>query len=269
MMLEFLYQTVPGRMVLKQLTRPGLSRTVGRFMDSRFSKPLIPFFIRQNGIDVTQFEDVEYPDFNSFFCRKIRPELRPIDQDPKHFIAPCDGYLSTYAIQEDLVIPVKNSRYRISDLLQDKDLAAEYDGGTCLVFRLCVQHYHRYGYPDHGTKEENHFIPGKLHTVRPIALRNVPVFTENAREYTILHTENFGDLIQMEVGAMLVGKIRNLHEKAAFQRGEEKGHFLYGGSTVILLVKKDQARFIPKLYTAAMNNKEVPVQMGQVIGYKQ
>lgn len=181
-MLKFLYQTVPGRMALKLLTRPEISKLSGKFLDSKYSKCLIPYFIKKNHIVRSQFLNEEYTCFNDCFCRQIRPEKRPIDQREDVLIAPCDGFLSAYPIKDDLVVPVKASRYRISDLLQDRKLAKEFDGGTCLVFRLCVNHYHRYCYPDSGYKSNNRFIPGILHTVRPIALREVPVFVENSRD---------------------------------------------------------------------------------------
>lgn len=267
-MLHFLYETAAGRVILKGLTMPWISEISGKFMDSWFSKPLIPWFIKKNNIDMTLFEKEDYKNFNQCFIRKIKPKYRPMDMRDEVFMSPCDGLLSAYPIKDDLVIPVKNSRYSITDLLRDKELASEFEGGTCLVFRLCVNHYHRYCYPDGGSKGENIFIPGILHTVRPIALRNAPVFTENSREYTVLDTDNFGRMVQMEVGAMLVGKINNYHEEYSFLRGEEKGHFVYGGSTVIILLKKDTVRFSKRLFDATANNKEWSVRMGQMLGKK-
>lgn len=264
-MLQFLYHTAPGRILLKVLTWPPLSRACGRFLDSPWSKFLIAPFIEKNGIDMTEYQVEQYNCFNDCFCRKIRPEMRPIDEDPEHLIAPCDGLLSAYEIQDDLVIPVKGSQYRISDLLQSEHLAKRFSGGLCLVYRLCVTHYHRYCYPDSGMKGKNVFIPGVLHTVQPIALRCEPVFSENAREYTLLHSDHFGHLIQMEVGAMLVGKIKNKHGMGRVQRGQEKGCFLYGGSTVIVLVEPGKARITPKALAATAQGREIPVKMGQMI----
>ena len=94
--------------------------------------------------------------------------------EASNLCAPCDGLLSVWNISEDTVIPVKQSQYTVSSLLKDKELAAEYDGGLCLVFRLCVDNYHRYSYADSGKKGPNIFIPGVLHTVRPIALESRP-----------------------------------------------------------------------------------------------
>ena len=130
----------------------------------------------------------------------------------------------------------------------------------------CVQHYHRYFYLDDGWKEDNIFIPGVLHTVRPIALREIPVFTENCREYTLMHTAHFGKVVQVEVGAMLVGKIRNYHRRYSFSRGEEKGCFLYGGSTIIVLLQKNRVNIFPDIRKASLEGREVPVRLGQAVG---
>lgn len=262
-MLRFLYNTILGRMLLKLLVHPQISRLAGNFCDSRISKFLIPGFIRKNHINMDEFENTSYDSFNQLFCRKIKKGRRIIDEAEDAFIAPCDGLLSAYKIKKGLVIPVKSSKFGIEDLVKNRKLAKEYEDGICLVFRLCVNHYHRYIYLDSGTKSENVFIPGVLHTVRPIALRSEPIFVENAREYTVLHTEHFGDIVQMEVGAMLVGRIQNLHEHATIQRGQEKGYFEYGGSTIILLVKQDQVHVPKKFYDATDKGIEIPVKLGE------
>ena len=166
------------------------------------------------------------------------------------------------------MIPVKQSRYTVSSLLGGDSVSKNYQNGICLVFRLCVNHYHRYCYIDNGVKGKNVFLPGKLHTVRPVALEEFPVFTQNCREYTVIKTENFGDIVQMEVGAMLVGKIKNYHGSGNVRRGEEKGMFLYGGSTVIVLLEEGRAHLPEELYQAAENRIETPVKMGQRIGGK-
>ncbi|MDO5444776.1 MAG: phosphatidylserine decarboxylase [Eubacteriales bacterium] len=266
--LEFLYHTVPGRFLLKGLIFPGLSEFCGKFLDSSLSKIFIPHFVRKNGIRLSDYQDCDYRSFNDFFSRSIRPELRPVDSDPEHLIAPCDGLLSAYRITESFVIPVKQRYYTIDDLLEDPLLAAGYRNGTCLVFRLCVNHYHRYCYVDSGLKEKNTHIPGVLHTVRPVALGSVPVFSQNAREYTLIDSASFGPVVQMEVGALLVGKIENYHEACRVQRGQEKGRFLYGGSTIILLLKNNTVCFPEWVFDAAKNSCEIPVKMGEMIAKK-
>ena len=238
--LKFLYRTIPGRMILKFLTRPSLSNACGRFLDSDLSHFLIQPFVKENGIRVSDYEMDDVRSFNDFFSRKIKEGLRSIDMDEKHLIAPCDGLLSVWKIREDTVLPVKQSNYTISSLLRNPKLAAHYCDGYCLVFRLCVNHYHRYCYVDSGKKSRNVFLPGVLHTVRPIALAQYPVFTENSRAYTLIRTPEFGTVVQMEVGAMLVGRIVNHEQGAQVIRGAEKGMFQYGGSTIIVLIGKDQ-----------------------------
>ncbi len=265
-MLKFLYQTVPGRAVLQVLSGRTVSKVTGKFLDSPLSKGIIPFFIKKNSIDLSEYEPCEYESFNAFFCRKIKTGKRPIDPDREHLICPCDGLLSAYPIKRGLVIPVKQSRYSIADLLHSKKLAQEFDEGICLVFRLCVDNYHRYCFVDDGRVLHRKKIPGRLHTVRPIALRELPVFVQNSREYSVISTEHFGTMVQMEVGAMLVGKIQNNHGEEPVRRGQEKGHFLYGGSTVILLLKKDRAEIPEEYYKATRKGREIPVRMGERIG---
>lgn len=261
--LRFLYHNFFGRLCLKLLTARWISKICGAYLNTRLSKPMIKKFVRKNSIDLNDFESDDFRCFNDCFCRKIKEGKRPIENDPNELIAPCDGLLSAYRITEDTVLPSKQSRYTLSSLLRDEELAKEYHDGVCLVFRLCVNHYHRYCYPDDGVKGENIFIKGKLHTVRPIALEAGPVFCENCREYTVIDTEKHGRLLQMEVGAMLVGKIKNHHGAGSVKRGDEKGMFLYGGSTVILLVRKDAAVIDEKLFYATEKDIETPVVMGQ------
>ncbi|MBO7425485.1 MAG: phosphatidylserine decarboxylase, partial [Clostridiales bacterium] len=115
--LRFLYKNPVGRVFLKLLCAPWLSKLCGAYLSSSLSRPLINSFVRKNGIDMSQYEDREYHDFNDFFTRKINPELRPVDMDPDAFIAPCDGLLTVFPIDRDTVLPVKQSNYKIADLL--------------------------------------------------------------------------------------------------------------------------------------------------------
>lgn len=264
--LRFLYHTAVGRLLLRPLVGRGFSRVVGRFMDGRASRVLIAPFVRKKGIDLSLYETAKYVSFNDFFTRRIRAELRPVDPSPDALVSPCDGWLSVRPIEADSVFPVKQSRYTLSALLGSAEDAALFSGGLCLVFRLCPEHYHRYCYPDSGRERMHRFLPGKLHTVRPIALERVPVFTENCREVTLLDTEHLGTVAQIEVGAMLVGRIANRHPEGGVRRGEEKGRFLYGGSTVVVLLQKDAAAPEPELLAASQRGDEVAVCMGQRIG---
>ena len=71
----------------------------------------------------------------------------------------------------------------------------------------------------------------------------------------------------MEVGAMLVGRIVNHEQEAQVIRGAEKGMFQYGGSTIIVLIGKDQVQMREDLLKNAQFGVETAVQMGETIGY--
>ena len=265
---RFLYRTLPGRVCLMALTRPTVSKTAGAFLSSPLSTPFINGFVKKNGIDMSQFEQKKYKSYNDFFTRRIIPDKRPVDEDPNHFISPCDGRLSAYVIDDDSLFYIKESYYTPSELLKDPILAEKYRGGYALIFRLCVDDYHRYCYIDSGHQEKNIFIKGVLHTVRPQAFDKVRVFKRNSREYTLLHTDNFGDVVQMEVGAMMVGRIVNHHSDYDFLRGEEKGYFEFGGSTIILFVEKGKLKLYGNVIEDTIKDIETRVQYGQCIGEK-
>jgi phosphatidylserine decarboxylase len=266
--LRRLYCTRSGRFVLRALIRPGLSRVAGKILDSKISRRYIPRFVKKNGIDLSEAQEREYCSFNDFFTRLLKEGARTIEMDPNVLISPCDSRLSVFPIEESSVFSIKDSHYTVESLLQDESLRKRYDGGVCAIFRLTVSDYHRYCYFDNGTKEKNCFIPGKLHTVNPISSDRYPVYKTNSREYTLLHTENFGDVVQMEVGALLVGRIVNYHQEHTFSRGEEKGRFEFGGSTIVLLFEKDSVRFPEEVYRYSREGYEKIVKMGEKIGEK-
>ncbi len=266
--LNFLYGSFYGRIILKLLTRPFVSKLVGSYMNSGRSRKMIKGFIDKQNIDMSQFEEREFNSYNDFFTRKVKPGKRPVDFNPDSFISPCDSKLSVYNIDGDSVFKIKDSIYSVFDILDGNPKAKEFFGGWCLIFRLAVDDYHRYCYFDDGTKEENFFIKGELHTVKPIALNGYNIYKRNCREYTFLKTDNFGEAVQIEVGAMMVGKIKNLHGKYKFKRGEEKGFFEFGGSTIILLIKKDVLKVDSDILGNTKNGIETAVKLGEKIGEK-
>lgn len=263
--LSFLYGTVLGRLCLKALCAPWLSRLAGAYMDSPLSKGLIASFVRNNGIDLSICQKTDFTCFNDFFTRQLKEGVRPMDMTPHTFVSPCDGRLSVYPITKEGTFTIKGGTYTLESLLAGAPALEPFVGGTCLVFRLCVGDYHRYHFPDSGTLGEGRFIPGKLHTVRPIAMEHGPVFKENSREYTFLHTDHFGTMVQVEVGAMLVGKIKNHPGITRFQRGQEKGMFLYGGSTVVLMLEPGQVTLLPDFPS---DGEERQVLLGQTLGHR-
>lgn len=265
--LTYLYKTKTGRILLRPLISRPVSLLSGKLMDSRMSKVLIRPFARKNRIPLEDYRMEGIHSFNDFFCRRIREGLRPVSSGEKDLVAPCDGLLTPCRISGDTVLRVKQSSFSIRSLLRDRRLAESLEGGYCLVFRLCVQHYHRYVYFDSGYKHENRRIKGLYHTVRPVALSRYPVFIENTREYTVIDTDHFGKCVQMEVGAMLVGRIVNeAPGSCPVFRGEEKGHFEYGGSTIIVLLPQGKAALREDLVRLLDTEEEIPVKMGEKLG---
>lgn len=260
----FLYENLLGRLILKGLVHPSVSRLCGRFMESRLSRRLIKGFIQKNGINMQTYEKREYTSFNDFFCRRL--SCFSFDRAPDRLIAPCDAKLSAFPITQEREFFIKGIPYRIEELLQNRELDRIYEGGYCLIFRLAVDDYHRYCYVDDGRKGQNIFIPGKLHTVQPIALRRVNIYRENCREYTVMETEHFGTVTQVEVGALLVGKILNHHQETDFKRGQEKGMFCYGGSTIVLLLEKGRAELDMEILDNTKASLETIVKIGEPIG---
>jgi len=261
-----LYGSAAGRMLLKPLVSPVISRAAGWFLSTRLSKIFIKPFIKSNHIDMSQFEEGPFRSYNEFFSRKIRPGARPMCMEPDALIAPCDSKLTALPITGASVFTLKHTPYTVESLLRSPELAGKYQGGWALIFRLTVDDYHRYCYISDGRKEDNVRIPGVLHTVNPIANDYFPIYKENAREYSLLHTESFGDVLTMEVGALLVGRIVNHHQAASVRRGQEKGYFQFGGSTVILLLEKDAAVIDPDILANTREGLETVVRMGERIG---
>ena len=257
----FLYRTAPGRALLRLLRARWVSRLAGAFLDTPLSRPLIGPFVRRNGIDLSQCERTDFRCFNDCFTRTLRPELRPFDPDPAALCAPCDGLLTVCPIDRGTVLSAKGCDYTAASLLRDASAAEPFNGGHAFIFRLCVDHCHRYAYPASGSKGPDTVLDGTLHTVRPVALARVRVFCENSRRWCRLDCPGFGPMVQMEVGAMLVGRIENrMPGPGSFAKGAEKGMFLYGGSTVILLTGPD---VVPR--DELLGPEETPVRMGERI----
>ena len=205
-LLEKMYGCAPGRAVLKPLVNPVLSELGGRILDSRLSALAVPAFIRHAGIDMRDYEKKKFRSYNDFFTRRIREGARPVSMVPEHFVSPCDSRVSVYPIDGNCRVKIKHTPYTVAELLKNPVLAKRYEGGYLWVFRLCVDDYHRYIYIDDGFESRRVHIDGALHTVNPVANDVYPIYKENTREYALLKTVNFGTVLMMEVGALMVGR---------------------------------------------------------------
>ena len=266
--LEWMYGTRPGRLLVKLMIRPGVSRAAGWLLDRRVSALAVRPFIRKNHICMDDFEQRRFRSFNDFFTRRVLPGKRPVDDAPGHLIAPCDSKLTVYDIRPDSRFRVKGTEYTLEGLLQSKELAETFLGGTLLLFRLTVGDYHRYTYIDSGFVTGSTRIPGVFHTVNPAAASRCPIYCENTREYSLLESLRFGTVLQMEVGAAMVGRIVNAPGSRNVRRGEEKGRFEFGGSTVIVLLQKGRAILDADLLRNTAQDAETVVRLGERIGIK-
>lgn len=266
--MRFAYENPVGRVLTKAiLCRKFISNLYAAWQKSRLSKGKVRKFIAQYHIALDDCTAQEFSNFNAFFTRQRKSYVNQTAENELPAIA--DSKLTALPIDENRVFSVKGVPYTAAELLENEILAAEYAGGICLIFRLSPDDYHRYVYPDAGTQEKTIHIKGVLHSVNPIA-GSLGVYRRNARRYTLLHTEHFGDVVQMEVGALLVGKICNHNETAGkIEKLQEKGYFEYGGSTVILLLKKDAVTVDSDILEYSAKGIETKVKIGERIAARQ
>ena len=264
---NFLYRNTFGKIILKVATKRFVSKIGGFYMNKKISTKHIKNFIIDNKIDMSEYKEEKYKSFNEFFSRKIIEGKRNFSNDKKDFCAPCDSKVLAFKIDKKSEFIIKGKKYTLERILRDNNLAKKYENGYFIVFRLSVDDYHRYAYIDNGEVISRKEINGKFHTVGPIAFENNKVYQENQREYELMKTDNFGEIIQMEVGALMVGKIKN-YKKEKFKRGEEKGYFLFGGSTVIIIVNEKVIRIDEDILKNSKNEIETKVQQGERVARK-
>ncbi len=258
---KFLYETVPGRMLLRLMVSPWLSKAWGVYHKSKYSKGKIRPFIQKYGVGLDETQVDTFQSFNDFFTRKKAVSAQT--EAPYALLSVADSKVCCYSITDDLRLKIKNCVYDLPDILEDDALADQYRGGMCIVFRLSLEDYHRYHFLDDGKLVANKQIRGLLHTVRPVS-EKYRVFARNSRQVSVMETAHFGQVVQVEIGALLVGKIHN-HEKETFSRMEEKGYFELGGSTIVLLLNK-KIRFDEDIIKLNDAGVEVKVCAGERIG---
>lgn len=274
--IQTLYGNRAARAVgLGLLSRAAFSKTYGKLQSSRFSARKIPAFVRQYQIDLTQYQVPAggFASFNDFFVRKFRDGLRPFESSPRVFPAFAEARtLGWESVTPAQSFPVKGRDLTAAQLLGTDPQAgpwrSAFEGGPVLLSRLCPTDYHRYHYPDDGRTLAAWSIAGRYDSVNPWALQaRGEVFSANARRVSILETAHFGKLAMIEVGAMGVGRIVQSHaESRPFQRGDEKGYFLFGGSTVIVLGEPGKWRPSPLLLENTRAQREVWIPLGREVG---
>ena len=262
---RFLYDCAAGRLLLGGVIRPWLSKLVGRFLDSRLSRIIIGPFIRKSGIDMSEYESGPFRSFNEFFRREILPGRRCFGTEEDTVSSPCDGKLQVFSVDDELRFEIKGISYTMRSLLRCDELAERFAGGTLMLLRLSVDDYHRYAYPVSGTESGRVHLGGVLHTVDPFAAERRPIYCENSREYSVIETESMGAVMMMEVGALMVGRIVNRHAVGEVHRGEEKGFFEFGASSILLCFEKGAVLPDADILKNTAAGAETLVKMGERI----
>ena len=272
--LNWSYSSPSGKGLVELLLKKKLfSKLYGYYCDTKISSRKIKDFIKDFDIDMSLYTKTydEYSSFNDFFIRSLNTSARTIDKNNNSLISPCDGKILAYDnINLNDLVQIKGFTYSLKELLQDNEVYNLYDGGTCLIFRLCPTDYHRFHFIDDGVCGDTTKIKGHYYSVNPIALKSVKkLFCQNKREWSVFHSDNFDDVIYVEVGATCVGSIiQSYSPNSKITKGSEKGYFKFGGSTVILFFKKDIVKIHDDLLTQTQLGFETSVLMGEKIGLK-
>lgn len=265
-----------------------LSRVTGYLARSRtpwLRSLLIHAFIRVFGVDMSQAREEDpdrYASFNDFFTRALKPEARPLAEDPRALLCPADGTVSQLgSVRGGDLLQAKGRHYSLFELLGgNAELAHEFGNGAFATVYLSPKDYHRVHMPLGGRLREWLHVPGRLFSVNDATARGVPgLFTRNERCICIFDTD-VGPMAVVLVGAMIVAGIETVfagqitplprtvqrHHFAAtgspapvLERGEELGRFLLG-STAIVLMPEGSCRWREGLGPGS------PVSMGQALG---
>jgi phosphatidylserine decarboxylase len=262
---RFLYENRFGRFLANAFLAGSLpSKLYGFYQSSRSSCRKIEPFIRDFKIEMSEFQKKDYTSFNDFFIRQFVPGVRTFASQPGQMAAFAEArYLAYEKVSLDETYPVKGSDLQAEVLLGRQDIARAFEGGPLLIARLCPLDYHRFHYPDEGRTWDSYRIHGRLHSVNPVALKcRSDIFFTNERQVSLLDTRHFGRIAYIEVGAMAVGKIVQTHVQPTFKRGDEKGYFLFGGSTVIVMGEPGAWKPALDLLENTQNKRETLVRLG-------
>jgi phosphatidylserine decarboxylase len=249
--------------------RPFFSRLYGRRMDRPASRKLVAPFIRDYGLDPSEFADPpgSFGTFNEFFIRKLKPEARPVADAPVVF--PCDGRHLGFARADEVEgVFVKGQAFDLDALVGSAALADRYRRGALVLSRLCPVDYHRFHFPADGVPSGPTLLDGPLFSVSPIALRrNLAYLWRNRRVLTELRTGDLGTVLLIEIGATNVGSIvQTFTAGREVRRGDEKGYFAFGGSSTMTLFEPGAVELAEDLREHSAQQVELFARMGSAMG---
>jgi phosphatidylserine decarboxylase len=249
-----------------------LSKMVHGFMriEVRWVKNLqIRAITRLAGIDASEAlspDPADYPCFNAWFTRELKPGARVFDPAPDALLCPSDGRISeTGKLTGGRILQAKGKDYSLQDLLAGDPVRDQLVDGYFATIYLSPRDYHRVHMPLGGMLRRMIHVPGKLFSVAPYTVRNVPgLFARNERVISVFETSH-GPLVVVLVGAMLVASMETVwagevapsrsrevavtdysSHDIALAKGSEMGRFNMG-STVIVLLPPGVAAGLPDL----------------------
>ena len=269
--MDLFYGTRWGRGITAGLLcRPMISKIYGMIQNHPRSRRKIGPFVRQYNIDLDEVAVPPggFPSFNAFFIRQLKPGIRRVDLRSDRLVSPADSRLQVFPVAKDFSLKVKQMQLTLSQLLGVDRLEGEFEGGLCLSFRLAPCDYHRFGYAREGRQEPVQTVKGPLHSVSPLATRHKPdIPGTNYRQWCRIHTADAGTMIQVEVGAMMVGSIVQQQPLGGeCKRGQEKGYFQFGGSTVLVIIQPGRVKMDDDIVHWSQQGVETLVRYGEAVG---
>lgn len=268
--LSFLYTWLPGRILRFFLVRKWFNYLVGRYQNTRLSCRNIKPFIEQHTIAMDDFivPPGGYSSFNDFFIRPLKPGARPIDNNQDHIIAVADSRILVIPQLHDRThFAIKGTPCTLEGLCADRLLASLYDYGTCMIFRLAPQDYHRIHFPLQGIPLRSRIVHGIYESVNPYVYQTgIQPLIKNERQIVLFDTPLCDQIAIILVGALCVGKIITTYMPSILQeKGDELGYFAFGGSTVVVLFKQGTITIESDICHNSALGMETAVKMGQKI----
>jgi phosphatidylserine decarboxylase len=264
------YETKPQRSMTAWLeSQPLYDWFVAALQNSRRSARKIQPFVKKHKIDMSEFEPMIYRSYAEFFTRRFRPGVRRFPSAPTEMGAFAEArYFGWESFAADQEFPIKGYSLKPDRILGSSERSASYLGGPVLLARLSPVDYHHVHYFDNGRTLGDYRLGERLWTLNWKALQSKPdILFRNERSIHLLETENFGNLAFVEVGAMTVGRILQIHPlDQPFRRGEEKSLFTFGGSAVVVLGEPGRWRPSDDILTQTASGVETLVRLGDVIG---
>lgn len=270
--LKFAYGTIVGQLgVFALFKRKIFSVLYGAYARRHASVSKIKPFIARYGLKEDSFRKKvkDFSSFNDFFTRKLKPSSRPISPRPNTVVAPSDGRILAYdSITDTTPFFVKGERLSVEKLTKNSTLAKSFNRCSLLIVRLAPIDCHRFCFPIDCTPQMTYLINGSYLSVNPFAMKGrFRTYLENKRMSTLLRTKNCGNILMIEIGATCVGSIKQIFSPFTnVLKGQEKGYFEFGGSTILLLFERGRIKFDHDLLENTLNGIETYTLMGDSIG---